>query len=428
MKAYLLQWYIHSRSIQHVVDSTLHFERSFVDSLALSTTVHVGKASRELKSLTDSLIISAADSLDDSRKDSLRVVAGSLEQQMVSVEAETRKLLSGLLLNFTKQLDRGKTVYSPCDGCQSTEDFEAQLGNFRDVVDSLRGSFRDTASSLRDDQSETFRDRLESYRDSLVQVREDLIDHRLDEIDVQRYRASRFIVSTGYSSHNSYRGRDNSIPQQMILPTIEYRHSSGLSIAASTFWFDKTPKKWSDFLLSAGYNSTIGNVVDVSVSYTHFWFSDSSKTARSVFTDEASAGLSIDWPVLSLGTNASLDIGSANEFTLMTSASHSFEIPLSLYNRITIEPMVTATVGQQNSELTILRRKSAKGKKVVGIQTQVNNSFGILDYEATLPVTIELGQVTLAPALTYIIPLNVVDQSTASGFFDFDLTISLSLR
>ncbi len=44
------------------------------------------------------------------------------------------------------------------------------------------------------------------------------------------------------------------------------------------------------------------------------------------------------------------------------------------------------------------------------------------------PVTMESGQVTLAPGLTCTIPLNVVDQGTSSGFYDFDLTISLSLR
>jgi hypothetical protein len=417
-----------SRSVQHFVDSTVHLESLYVDSLIGSTNAQVGSATIDLGSLTDSLVFLAQDSLDDHRMDSLRLVTRSLQQQMAMVETEARKLYNGLLGDLTENLVKGKNIYTRCDGCQFAEEFEAKLSDFREVADSLRENFHDVASSLRDDQSEIIRDNFELFRDSLVQVRDNLIERRLDEIDFELYTASRFVVSTGYSSHNSYRGRDNGTIQQMVAPMIEYCHSSGLSIAASTAWLDKTSKHWGDFLLSAAYNMTLGNSVHVSVSYAHFWFSDSSKTAKSVFTGEASAGLSVDWPVLSPGVTASLDIGSSNEFTLMIFISHSFEIPLSLYRKISIEPRITAAVGEQNSELTILRTKGAKGKRVVGTQTQVKNSFGILDYEVALPLTIELGRVKFVPAMTYIIPLNVLDQSTASGFLNVDFTISLTIR
>ncbi len=417
-----------SRTAQRVVDSTVHLERSFVNSLSLTTTVHAARANKDLESLTDSLVLSARDSLDSSRRDSLRLTARSLQQVIATVETQARKLFGDLFADFTRQLEGSRIVDSLYDGCQSAEDFNSALSDFRDVVDSLRGNFHDSAMSLGEDQFETIRDTLDSFRDSLTQARDNFIDCRLDEIEFQRYRASQLVLSTGYSSHSSYRGRDNGTPQQVLVATIGYRHVSGLSLSASTFWYDNSPKKLEDFVFTAGYRLNVSNIVAVSASYSHFWFSDSDNTSKSVFTDEVDAGLSIDWPVLSLGTDAILDIGSSNEFTLVTSVSHAFDIPLSLYTRISIGPTVTATVGQQSGALTILRTKRVKGKKVTGTQPKVNNSFGILDYEASVPVTIELKHVSFVSAITYVIPLNVVNESTARGFLHVDFTISVSFR
>lgn len=417
-----------ARSVQHLADATVQLERRYVDSLAASTKLSVGKAQKHLDSFVDSLVISARDSLDAGRRDSLRLKVRSLQQELASAEGESRTLLNASLSRFIEQLSKGRKEFSVCSNCESESDFDDQLGYFKGVVDSLRENFRDETSSLMDEQTETLQDKYESLRDSLVDVRDNLIDRRLNEIDMERYRSSRFVISSGYSGHNSYRGRDNGLPQQMIAPSIEYRHSSGFSIAASTYWLDKTPKKWDEFQLSAGYEFNVSEVVGISFSYTHFWFSDSSRSAQSVFKNAVGAGLSLDWPVASFGANADLAMGTASEFTVATSVSHPFEIPLSLYNRIMVEPTLTAFIGEQNSDLTTLRIKRVKGKKVVSTQTQVNNFFGILDYEVSLPVSIELAPVTLSPAVTYIIPLNVIDESTATGFLSFEFDIRVKLQ
>jgi hypothetical protein len=88
---------------------------------------------------------------------------------------------------------------------------------------------------------------------------------------------------------------------------------------------------------------------------------------------------------------------------------------------------MTAVIGEQNSTLTTLR-KGPKGKKVVGVQTQTSNTFGILDYEASLPITIDLGPVTLSPSVIYVVPLNVIDLSTTKAFVDFEFGLSLTFH
>ncbi len=71
-------------------------------------------------------------------------------------------------------------------------------------------------------------------------------------------------------------------------------------------------------------------------------------------------------------------------------------------------------LGQQNSELITLLATKGRGRKAAvttSAQTRAISTFSLLDYEVPLPATIELGPVTLAPSVTYVIPLNVVDAS-----------------
>jgi hypothetical protein len=416
-----------THSIQHFADSTLQTERHFSDSLVTTLGFIATKTTAGIDFLADSLIRSAHDSLDASRKDTLRFVTKSLQHQILAFEDTAKGAAIVPISNFLSELTKGKKTFSVCDNCEGGPDFNDRFEQFRDFVDNLHEIFRDTTSALMDDHRDTFQDRYETIRDSLADLRDNLIDHRLDEIDYQRYVATRFAVSSGYSSHTTYRGRDNGVPQQMINPSLAFHHKWGIDIQISSYWLDQTPKSWDGVAASLAYEFTVGRIIGGTLSYNHFWFSDSSRSSKSVFKDAFDGGLSLNWPVLTLSVNGDLATGTASEFTLAASASHQFEIPLTLYNKISIEPTLTATIGEQNSTLTALR-KGPKGKKVIGVTTQTNNSFGILDYEMSLPVTIDLGPVRLSPSVTYIVPRNVIDLSTTTAFVDFDFSVSVAFH
>ncbi|MCX6132292.1 MAG: hypothetical protein NTU47_00650 [Ignavibacteriales bacterium] len=282
-----------------------------------------------------------------------------------------------------------------------------------------------------EERSDLLTDALEAARDSIRDYRNALIDNRLSGIEMWRYGTSRLVFSSAFANHSSYRGRDNGLLQQSIAPSVAYRHSSGLTVQASSYFVNDAGSRWDNFQLTGGYEFRLSEVVGGSLSYAHFWFNDSSKTELSVFTDNAQGGLSFDWPAVSIAALGSMNFGTASEFTLITSVSHNFEIPLSLYNRITMSPSFSWVLGQQNSELTTLLTTKAKGKKVGSVtntQTKSTSTFSVLDYEVSLPASIELGSVTLAPSATYIIPLNVVDASTRKSFINLELSISLTIR
>jgi hypothetical protein len=416
-----------AHSIELFTDSTLQTKRRYSDSLVAAVAIRAEKVTTRIDQLADSLIRSAHDSLDAPRKDTLHFVTKSFQQQLLAFGDTTKLAVRIPMSHFVDELTKASKTYSRCDSCESGPDFNDRFEQFRDVVDNLHDLFHDTTSALMDDHNDALQDRFETIRDSLADLRDNLIDNRLGEIDYQRYFATRFAVSAGYSSHTSYRGRDNGVPQQMFAPSIALHHSSGLGVEVSTYWLDQTPKRWDDVAASLTYEFTVGSIIGGELSYSHFWFSDSSLSPKSVFKDAFGASVSLNWPVLSLSVEGDLATGTASEFTLALSATHEFEIPLTLYNRILIDPTLMAVIGEQNSTLTTLR-KGPKGKKVVGIQTQSSNTFGILDYEASLPITIDLGPVTLSPSVVYVVPVNVIDLSTTKAFVDLEFGVCLTFH
>ncbi|MCX6143298.1 MAG: hypothetical protein NTZ35_08765 [Ignavibacteriales bacterium] len=415
-------------SVQRFADSTLQIERRYSDSLTSVVAFTAREAINRIDFLADSLITSAHDSLDAPRKDTLRFITKSLQQQLLAFGDTTKQAVSGPISHFSDELTRGKRTYSACDSCESDPDFNDRFEQFREFVDNLHDGFHDTTAALMDDHKDLFQDKYDTIHDSLADLRDILIENRLDEIDYQRYVATRLTASTWYSSHTTYRGRDNGVPQQMIAPSLAFRHSSGFGIEISTYWLDQSPKRWDDVAASATYEFILGSLLGGEFSYSHFWFSDSSQSAKSVFKNDFGASFSLNWPVLSLSVDGDLATGNASEFTTVVSASHDFEFPLTLYNKISLEPTLTAIIGEQNSTLTTLRTKGVKGKKVVGVQTQTNNTFGILDYEVSFPITIVLGPLTLSPSVVYIVPMNVVDLSTEKAFVDFEFVVSLAFH
>ena len=417
-----------ARSVQRSADSTLLAEQRHADSLVSSVSSAAFLAAKRLELSGNSLVTSAGDSLDANRQDTLRLAAKFLQQRLLAFEVEAKKLIAGPVSHLTQQITKGTNEYSRCDGCEDRAEFNDRFSEFQEYVDEACETFRDTTSTLIDEQKDFIQERHEAAYDSLVTLRDNLIENRLSEIEYQRDVATRLTISTGYSSHTAYRGRDNGLPQQMIAPSLAYRHSSGFGIEASTYWLDQTPTRWDDIAVSASYEFALGNIIGGGITYSHFWFSDSSRRSEAVFKNAFGASLSLNWPILSLSVNGDLATGDASEFTLTASVSHGFEIPLTLYNKVSIEPTLTATIGEQNGSLTILRTKGVKRKRVIGTETQTNSMFGILDYEVSIPVTVVLGPVTLSPSVSYVIPFNVIDESTTRSFVNFEFGASLTFH
>ena len=176
-----------AKSTQLVVDTTVIGLRKHVETLASSASRVVNDAKRRLAVLTDLLIVSAEDTLDESRQDSLRLLGTSLELQFASHESSTRQFLDSRLSRLLEDLLKAKGNFSTCTDCEKRSDFEERLADFKDFADSLVSAFHDTTSAMAEERSDLFADAFETAGDSLRDVRDRLFDNRLSDIEVWRY-------------------------------------------------------------------------------------------------------------------------------------------------------------------------------------------------------------------------------------------------
>ncbi len=101
---------------------------------------------------------------------------------------------------------------------------------------------------------------------------------------------------------------------------------------------------------------------------------------------------------------------------------------------VDFDPGVRALLGEQNGTLVLERigrmNIHGRGRGHQGLASgtaTATNSFGIMGYEVTLPASISLGSFSLDPSLTYVIPVNVVDESRPTPYLFAQVDLSLTL-
>ncbi|MCX6132293.1 MAG: hypothetical protein NTU47_00655 [Ignavibacteriales bacterium] len=107
------------KSTQFIVDTTLKGLQHRVEALMNSTRLTVADAGQRITGLADSLIVSAHDSLDTSRQDSLRTVSAALVANFASHESSTWQLFTARLSEITGELAKTRKAFSVCLDCEN---------------------------------------------------------------------------------------------------------------------------------------------------------------------------------------------------------------------------------------------------------------------------------------------------------------------
>jgi len=230
-----------------------------------------------------------------------------------------------------------------------------------------------------------------------------------------------------YDSHDSYRGRDNGIIENGLATSVQYQHKSGFGAFIDAKYLSKSKKAIDDYDLGISWLFNVTNSFDLYLSYSHFWYNDSVQVRSNMNNNFESV---FDLQTKSFNSNVTLDLdfgGGTKEFT----TSFSGGIPLILSSHIfkrgvlTIEPGLTATIGQQ--DLSLVARRKARGGSIVP-KVKKSSTFGIMDYELHIPLTLETKHITVKPQFDLIMPVNVLDLSTKTAFGNFDLEITVPFK
>ena len=246
-----------------------------------------------------------------------------------------------------------------------------------------------------------------------------------DSTEVQDNKLSNFSFSVSYDNHSTYRARDNGETLRVISPSVTYQHSLGFGASLTGYWIqNKANKKYDETDLSLFYDLQILDNLAASINYTHFWFSDSSSQAKSVFSNYIELSLSYNINDFEFGLAFDSNIGSKTETTFNLSASYKYEIEDFLSSdNFYLEPEINAIFGGQDEVLT-QQRKAAEKKNAALTTTQKNStSFSVLGYIPSISATYETGDFSIKPSVELIIPLNINDNSTKNSFVNFGLTV-----
>ena len=375
--------------------------------------------SNHLRILADSLIRHSGDTLTPLRRDSLRTFAGTMEVALVQLVQIRTINLKRTMASFEKQFRQANSPDS--------------LDSIESLSDSIFESQRDSLFAVAEAHDDELNDSLDSCTSALRDYYQDLVDRQTNEDDYLAARATRAIITTGYDSRLAYRGRDYGIQQYAFAPSIAVKHRSGFFLSASSAWLEQSLNNWDQFNLTAGYDFEFRGRMWGSLSFTHFWTRDSSNAPTADFRNSVDATFNVRSRLVVVSTLFSIAYGTASEVSFAASLSHSFEVSGIVKDRtLSIEPTAAAVIGEQNSELTSKRLQRAKKGKVAAptvlTTTSVQNYFGILAYEASLPVTVEYGGIFVIAAPTYTVPVNVIDQSTSNPFWKVTIDLIVTIR
>jgi hypothetical protein len=389
----------------------------------------------------DSVYTIFRSSLNETGRESLREMGAYILSQFMEYHKNTVSSLKDEFAGFYTQLDRTRLNNINCVDCVNKKGYDMALDNYSYLLDSLGDDFQDRIDNLADLCDSLLTDSLLGCEDTLDGFTDYLIENEpggvtssfsgsengnpyesdVSELDIDMY----------YTSHESYRGRDNGIVEDSFSPSVTYTHSSGLGVFAGAKWLNKDKYPLDAFSIGGSYDFQISRFFAGSFSYSHYWFKDSSALVRADLNNNLEGNLYLSTNHFNSALAVDYDFGgSYSEFTTTLSGSLPFTISERfLSGNLSAEPGLSMVFGRQSSGLIQQRitRKMKMGN-VTSTSLAASSIFGIMDYELSLPFTLEYQHLIINPAVTYIYPVNVLDASTNHGYFNISLDLTVPIR
>ncbi len=240
-------------------------------------------------------------------------------------------------------------------------------------------------------------------------------------------KSSLFTLDLLNQTHDHYRGRDEGLNQFSFYPTVKFQHSSGFGIYASFNFLSGSKSSPDDAELGISYTYDFNDVFSTTLYLSHYWFGDSSTSARQTLSNSIGAEFYFDLGYMNVSATPNLDFSkSGSEVSLFLSAAAPVMLSDKfLYGKIYLEPSVSTVIGDQADAGRTPGNITpfAKGKNKF-----LSKSFSVLDYELAVDLQYQSRYINVQPEVDYIIPVNVTDESSKKGFISFVLEIEIPFK
>ncbi|MEI6815449.1 MAG: hypothetical protein WCL14_02470 [Bacteroidota bacterium] len=243
-----------------------------------------------------------------------------------------------------------------------------------------------------------------------------------------------FTISLDYGSNQSYKGRKASDRQPYYIPNFTYQAPSGFffyfaatnvtSVKGDTSESAKQANLYGIDLLqfNPGYNFKIGKKTDASVSYSRYVVKDTSIINGNI-KNNLDLYLNHDFGFINgkVILDYDFDFSSGEkDLSFGIEGYHSFNIDnifTADNDELSIIPSALITTGTQNFYAV---KKGRKGKGT----TTSTTTFGILAIDFTLPISYNIGDFTIEPAINYTFPLSQLPGEKTKPFGYFTVALS----
>lgn len=219
-----------------------------------------------------------------------------------------------------------------------------------------------------------------------------------------------FAAAFNYGSNSTYFGRSQAVAFPYAAATLTYTAKSGLYGSVEFYNLLNTPTALDETDLTVGWDHDLGKTLDVSLSYSRFFFPTNSELVKSSVNNAFNAGLGQDWGAFYSRLSATYLFGgtaSRGDGFLILENSRSFETKHGFGENdyFAVEPVVSIAAGTQEFAETALTKRN-KGKNSVSVVRSVRR-FGLVDYEFGLPVSYYVGKLELSAGWRYVVPVNL---------------------
>lgn len=248
-------------------------------------------------------------------------------------------------------------------------------------------------------------------------------------------------VGADYISDNVFMGRSDSAAKSVIAPTLSYTFAFGLFLTAAADYIPSRPaNKLDDGNLGIGYNYSIAENVQGSLSFTKMFYASTSTQIGSSVSSESAASISYENDYLSPGVSVDFakgKKGDRNDVFVNPTIAHDFIIVGVFGDRdyLSISPTAGLNLGTQNfydSYLTrVNKKKHPAAYALLDKYRKGLTEFKMLDYELSAPMEYSVKPFMISFNPTLAVPENKLPKTITKGQankatnFYFDLGLSL---
>ena len=261
--------------------------------------------------------------------------------------------------------------------------------------------------------------------DELFETDDEVLADLWDEVS-----SYHFIYATlNYSNNTLYSGRKYGEKQYSILPQVFYLHSKGWVLGIAGNLYQNGSPVWSSTILTAGFSKTVGSKqwLNYRFSFDKYFFSNADSIEPS-FTSSLNVGMTFKTRTIGWRNNFSLLLGNETSFQYASSAYARLNlIKFSKYNKLTFEPQVTLSFGDETA--LVYQPGRQIGQYTLPPVASYQKIWGLMNTQFQIPLDLSLGNFDFELGYNYNIPraLGDDDQLPQTSFINFSIGYFFSL-